>query len=206
MANLYTFGCSWANGTELPDDIRETNRFSRLIANKLNIEDVNLSETGGSNIRSINLLLEMIINNSISNDDIVLFQITALERHQIPLQNHIIQYPFIESGVSRWDELDLEKQSFLKEYVINLDNRYFEINSELSLYSLAYLLSTQKFKSILIPAFWVNLRNDFNPPNFYSKTMESIVSEKTDNGFYGGGHPNELGHEIISDYIHLNCL
>jgi hypothetical protein len=206
MANLYTFGCSWANGTELVDDIKETHRFSRILSDKLNLNDINLSETGGSNIRSINLLLEMIINNTIKNEDIVLFQITGLERHEIPLETHVVQYPFIESGVSRWMELKSETQTFLKDYVINLDSRYFEINSELSLYSLAYLLSIQRYKSILIPAFWINLRKAFNAPNFYSKTMQDIISEKTNNGFCEGGHPNEVGHQLIAEHIYNNYL
>lgn len=206
MSKLYTFGCSWSNGTELPTLIKETHRFSRLLSDKLGLVDINLSETGGSNIRSINLLLEMIMNNTINDEDVVLFQVTGLERHHIPLETHLVQYPFIESGVSKWSELDYDTQNFLKQYVIKLDSKYFEINSELALYSLAQTLCNQKFKSIIIPAFWVNLRTKFNAPNFYSKSMETIILEKIDNGFYEGGHPTEVGHQIIADFIYNNCL
>jgi hypothetical protein len=203
MANLYTFGCSWANGTELPKEIEKTHRFSKLLANKLSMNEINISETGGSNIRNINLLLQMIINDSIKNNDIVLFQITALERHQIPLNTHIVQYPFIESGVSMWEEMDLKTQNFLKEYVSRIDDKYFEKTSKLYLYSLCNTLLTKKFKSIVIPAF-IDLKLPFS--NFYSKTMLEMVLDKTDNGFYENSHPTELGHKIISDYIYDNYL
>ena len=203
MAKLYTFGCSWTWGTGLPEKDRERLRYSNLLATKLKMEEVNLSETGGSNTRNIFIILDLLLNNTIKNDDIILFQITGLERHQIPLSNNMIQYPFIESGISNWDNLSIDSQKFLKEYVSKLDDSVFENWCRLSLYNLCSLLETKPYKSIFIPAF---TDINFELSNFYPKMLIYEIMEKTSSGLYADSHPNEVGHQIITDYILNNCF
>lgn len=72
---IYFDGCSWTYGTELEN--KEEERFSKLISNHFDAEEVNLSCPGGSNQRIIrNLITEV----DIKQYDLAVIQLTYSSR------------------------------------------------------------------------------------------------------------------------------
>jgi len=68
---IYFDGCSWTRGAELENP--EEERFSKLLCNEFDAEEVNLAINGGSNDRIVRNLL---VENNIEDYDLAVIQMT----------------------------------------------------------------------------------------------------------------------------------
>lgn len=95
---LYANGCSWVDGDELQD--REEQRFSRLISNDLNLEEINKSISGCSNETIIVNTMKWIYNNQqLHNETIFIigFTIESRSKYDWEMYDIILFQTFLQS-------------------------------------------------------------------------------------------------------------
>jgi len=90
---LWTAGCSWTSAFGVEDE----ERWGHLVANKLNVNEVNLAKSGAS----IWDASDQIIRSDVQKDDIVVWGLTAPSRVEAVVENELRSYP-----VCRAEEFD----------------------------------------------------------------------------------------------------
>ena len=75
LKRVYFDGCSWTRGSELEHP--EEERFSRLLSQHYNFEELNLGKSGGSNDR---IVRNLIAENNIVFYDLAIIQMTLPAR------------------------------------------------------------------------------------------------------------------------------
>jgi hypothetical protein len=75
---LFTFGCS----------LTHFKGIKEKISNLLNIEFINFAESAGSNQLQVNKFNELVLENEITNEDIIYWQITFMYRRYQRLMKH----------------------------------------------------------------------------------------------------------------------
>lgn len=82
---LWTAGCSWTSAFGVEDE----ERWGHLVANKLNVNEVNLAKSGAS----IWDASDQIIRSDVQKDDIVVWGLTAPSRVEAVVENELRSYP-----------------------------------------------------------------------------------------------------------------
>ena len=98
MKTLYANGCSWVEGDELSNPTKE--RFSRLISNDLNLEEINESISGCSNETIIVNTMKWIYNNQqLHNETIFIigFTIESRSKYDWEMYDIILFQTFLQS-------------------------------------------------------------------------------------------------------------
>ena len=127
---IVTGGCSFSAGTNMfPDDDINFNlpeipaeeqrklRFSKLIADKFNAEDINLSESGGSNYKATRKVYNWLNSNKAkSKDTLVIISLTELLRKE--------KYSNLNDDFIRWRTLP----NYTKEFAHNKFEKVTNIN------------------------------------------------------------------------------
>ena len=109
---LHFFGCSFTWGDEIDD--RCGNRFSQQLSNLTNIPSHNYSVPGNDDFTSVVTFMRLYHNGYIKPGDYVFFQWTERWRFGMPVEDKILQYPFVETTQGGWDELDDKVQDAVK--------------------------------------------------------------------------------------------
>jgi hypothetical protein len=124
-------GQQWNKLSSEQMEFIQTNRWSKLVSNRLGLEEVNLSQPGNSNGKSLSTLVEYIENRGINDVDSIVFQLThpfrsfAFKTEGITPTTGMEFALLIESELNR-NRLDLD---WLSEMSKKLDEN-FELLSE----------------------------------------------------------------------------
>lgn len=198
FSNLYAFGCSYTYGDETTmyqiDPSRPSvNAWPSLLANRLNLNCVNLGVSGASN----DFILKNVLTNfkNIKNNDLIVIMMTFPDRKLInsvnedkivnakPSENkyvdYYLKYHTEELGILNFIQNLLSLQELLKNY-----SYYITFTT----YEPVILFKKYKWsKNVLI-----DKERTIVPPNlgFYS-----LIPDKKQ-------HPNDSGHKVISDTIY----
>tara|TARA_Y100001963_G_scaffold121884_1_gene170822 strand:+ start:354 stop:1046 length:693 start_codon:yes stop_codon:yes gene_type:complete len=74
---IYFDGCSWTEGGELKEELRESQRFSAIVSKELGAEEYNLSQSMSSNDK---ILRHLVFDNDIRDYDLAIIQMTYPSR------------------------------------------------------------------------------------------------------------------------------
>ena len=124
-------GQQWNKLSSEQMEFIQTNRWSKLVSNRLGLEEVNLSQPGNSNGKSLSTLVEYIENRGLNDVDSIVFQLThpfrsfAFKTEGITPTTGMEFALLIESELNR-NRLDLD---WLSEMSKKLDEN-FELLSE----------------------------------------------------------------------------
>jgi hypothetical protein len=210
--NIGFSGCSFTYGHEMENP--EKTRFSRLLCDRLNAVEFNVSKPGASNEEICMKTIELVENNPI---DFMFVQITTSNRFSFIYDNRIVTIrphgwwisgmplplpPLFtkdgsdvdlinkivfsrDSDFVSWYQLTRWKIIALREYLKNKNIKYiFTFMSELD----ANLLKNDER---------IKNKNDF------VFTSLQNITDKLPIGKWN--HPLEAGHQRIADFLELRC-
>ena len=197
MKILVSLGCSWTNGKGLQyeesmskeeyiesfkdEAVRikfEKLTFRGLLSDKLDAENINLSESGSSNQRQIRKAKEFFLNqkdNWFNNDIIVIWGLTSVYRNEI------------------WNIDTQQYENIFYKDDTEIDNvllKYFDMNKEIKNLSYEIKLWNEYFKIKNIKNYWYNTFNyhkynfDFDNLLWNGKDLLSILINSNDNNDY----------------------
>ena len=191
-------GCSLTYGDELKN--REEERFSHLVSDQLGAEEVNLSRNGNSN----DIILNWFIREcNRQKPDVAVIQWSQISRFQLWNKNK-----------DEWENLNIigpsgkgwPRTTFYKVYTDEIGIEIFYKN---------VYLAEQYCKSMDIPLFmlmhkpFISIKSDYQSP--YKQLITKMPHPIWDGILPGwdvadefkcpNGHPNELGHRKIAEYI-----
>lgn len=198
MSKLFIYGCSFGKyGTTIgkdSDNWSDINSFGDFLSKKLNLEPVNRCWAGGSNFHIFRKVMNDIVSNNISNDDLV-----------------ILQYSFIDRA---WcNDTSKTVMPHYKEFQDYYKNYFSEELAFASLVSFNTYLSS-KFQCKFVYSTVENLKtlqtinktlyNDFTSnTNFLQingmSPKDHIVSLKDSNLFLPCQHLSIEGHKLMAD-------
>ena len=117
---LWTAGCSWTSAFGVEDQ----ERWGHLVANKLNVNEVNLAKPGAS----IWDASDQILRSDLQKDDIVVWGLTNLGRVEAVVENKLRSYPI--RGAEEFDFFDYKIDHFSSntQYLVALRQIHQVIN------------------------------------------------------------------------------
>jgi len=204
---IYFNGCSWTYGIELNNP--QQDRFSRLICDYFEAEEINLSVPGGSNDK---IVRELLTQTDITQYDLGIIQMTHPSRtefytkrfwNQMNIGQNYKSWDLKEteknilSRFSWWNwgeksEMDMMKHAW-KEYYIHIISDEFLRNKEL----IHALTIKDHFKSKNIPLILTTINHKTDIPEQFDICLTANKSYP----LASGGHPNEEGHHMIFQEI-----
>jgi hypothetical protein len=206
-------GCSFTWGDELEN--REEQRFSRLVCNKLEAEETNVSECGYSN----DLILQKFIEAAErSKPDLGIIQWSSISRFQVWIDGEWEQIQVQRNPRKGFHNGYMEWKVFYK-YI------YSDEMGVESYYKNVYL-AEQYCKDKQIPLIMLNMGKTRPKNNNYISPYKPLCKSKIEiitggsnkrDGEWGlvqwddkkcwmeRGHPSPEGHQIIADYL-IQCF
>lgn len=117
---LWTAGCSWTSAFGVEDQ----ERWGHLVANKLNVNEVNLAKSGAS----IWDASDQILRSDLQKDDIVVWGLTNLGRVEAVVENKLRSYSIL--GAEEFDFFDYKIDHFFSntQYLVGLRQIHQVIN------------------------------------------------------------------------------
>lgn len=201
---LVTAGCSFTVGQGLADPPAQS--WPTLLADKLNLECVNLAEKGAGNEYISNSVLEYSLNHSTRDCFFILayseyvridFCKRSDKNTRIHLTPHSTRWPNIRDAI--YPEF-VNDEYFFKKFLLNIIKMqsYFKLNNIDYMMVSAITEVDPKFYQQsdirnLINCIDINKYKNFDEINF-----NAIIFP---DGMQPDGHPNEIGHQKIADTL-----
>lgn len=203
--NIAFFGDSFTWGDEL--DNPQNDRFSRLVCQKFDANEINISRRGSGNEEICLNATEFIMSNH--QADFICIQLS-----------NYIRYTYVSKdrfkNTSRFSTINPNStSSTAKEKLLSLSLYSFADGNYKLYYAMTrykvYLLS-EVLKSKNIPHLFTVKSSDIKEfleddllskdfyDNFYTKSLKDSLSE-SNIALKSGGHPCELGHKFIAEEI-----
>ena len=193
-------GCSYTAGGELENP--EEERFSRLVCNKLNAEEINVSLSGCSN--------DLILHNFLKQPkpDVAVIQWTAISRWQI-----------WDNGKDDWETLNVNKKYRLQWNAIRYYRHVYTDQHGIENYWKNVYLAEQYCKDNDIKLIMMDMDKNRKIIVDYVSPYQSLVKSKIPSIIKGiiprlkqktpewyeyymeGKHPSPKGHQMIADYL-----
>lgn len=201
-------GCSYTWGDELENRIQD--RFSTLVADHYKAEHCNLSDCGRSNDAITRTTMQWFADGNTTDLAIIQWSIVSRFEGYDQLNKHYIHVTVDKRG--KWD-------TFYRQYYYNqlgidcLFKNYYLLEQYFIKNNIKYFFmfhdcwdeSIEKTDTV-----WKNyiIKNDFHYLRgcHYHNTIlknKNVKNPLSDDIHFKGnhGHPNELGHRAIADYI-----
>jgi len=208
---IVTFGCSWTYGDELGnDEYRNKHVWGNLIANHNGWEFENHGFPGAS-LKSIRDSIIWYVTNNDVSDTLFVVGLTSPERQSWFNNNHECaddDPPWMQHIHSIW-MIDNEKeyselwQSALKSFIIDQQCRNWVVNN----FNETVLLIDGISKIYNVPIIQVNMFDEVlegvAPESLYMPgyNFGELLDDTKQDVWKPGGHPNELGHQIIANKL-----
>lgn len=202
MAKLWSFGCSMAWGSELFDPPED--RWSRLVADHLGLEDHNYGRAGSSNTYIHRCFWNQF--NNMSDDDVVIIMWTDPRRseHIIPesgTNNRLTTSSWWDTGNGENNPTGISNEAWRQlaaewMYVMHPDKNFKTVESMHLIYSVYTALKLRgirfmfcwwdrghlpveqiKSTQILLPS--INMSYDLNENEYTSKLMEKMTVDSS---------------------------
>jgi len=196
VKRLVVFGCSFTYGYGLPDCFESGNPSStpsklawpNFLGKELDLEVVNLSKTGSSNLQILNTIL----NTEIRKDDLVIVQWSFSQRSMLfgePYNSEIGSW--VDTETSKYfylahDDFDLLNQTFL--HIHHADLHLKSVCNSFIHFMISYDKSYRKY--IGNKPEWFNVK--CNPITFYI--------DPDDKGL-DNSHPGQENQKLVANYI-----
>ena len=198
---IYFDGDSWTWGGELEKELRESQRFSRLVCEKIGAEENNLSRSGASNER---IVRHLFVENDIAKYDLAIIQMTYPSRteyfHQewrtVSIQHTKLWKPWKPkrkkpSYVDPSKGMQREHEDFWTYYYDKIYCEYYGSIKE----RIIYQIIKDHCKVNNVPLILMT-NNNWDTDLKFDIELEHTRYSKAPNG-----HPNEEGHKQIADRI-----
>lgn len=177
---LFTFGCSMTHF----EGIKE--RLSEL----LSVELIDSAQAAGSNQLQVKRFHQLILENQISPDDIIYWQVTfshrkfkRLMKHHLPLieeiQRNSFQHPGIHFNKSKniFDgEIRIDLMSNSPWLENNIDDMDFDYNDELESFLSTIILAKKVTTKIIVVFGW----DEVLPPEYMETFKKFLTNHKID--------------------------
>lgn len=201
---LYVNGCSFSEGAELHDS--NNSRWSKLVADHYNIQEVNCAQGGGSNDRIFRTTTQDLLKMQGSKNPYVVLMFTNLSRFETGTSNGN-WFPWSINST----ELSEKDIKFASMYYENYQNdacdverfavQLFHLQNMLQSLNIPYLflhglntpVETNKIESI---ASYLDLRY-----YVHQFDVRQYLMQWPNIKFGPGGHPLEIGQEKIKEWI-----
>ncbi len=190
MTRLVAFGCSYTYGSLLQDcpaDSATPSKYSwpKLLSNKLNIDLINCSDPGASNLE----ILYKILNFKFNHDDLIVILWTMFSRGAIIDKSKIERYGAWLPGYSKWLGAQTEEHLIFMSWVYIHHAELYLKSLNLNNYSyIAEQAPMLKYKPEFIKLFNLkDVKSTFNP-------MLDLCSDKL--------HPGPKTHEAFSNVVY----
>ena len=195
---LHFFGCSNTWGEDLENRHREY--YPYLISQKLNQHYHNYARNGNDDFTSINSFFRLYSNGYITSDDTVFMQWSGLTRHGLPFGKTLLQYPWLETSLGKWNKQSKQLQEAARTYAYFLDDRpIVQVNINMRYMFTAYAL-TLPFKVINFDGWDQDNKKWDRPKNWLPHSFHSLIHE-LDLGVTTTAHPTPEGHRAWSEYL-----
>jgi hypothetical protein len=231
--SIIILGDSWSWGSELPNLHRTKYRFDTLLAEKLNVESINLARESATNFCYKWHWIDWLNTQTVNKNSLVLVGITGPNRHLIwnnsadsfqespgrlvsedmvtaNWGNQKQNGGFIRAFPSHIDFPDaIKKQCQENFYRFNYDEIMAEIYSIWEIKLLHLLIKEHG----AYPIFWSNFHQYKQIEMSWAKTLlkdcqlvnslQPFAYQK-EHFYHSGSHPNEAGHAYIADILYQN--
>jgi len=237
MKYLYVNGCSMSDGSclipysderiEKFDFINDTNwdigfseRWSKLLSDKLGLEEINEARHGGSNDRIVRITIEWCNNNQDKiNDTLFVIGWTAFNRFEF-WDNFLNRFVQVSNGEPAHNDRDDKR---LQEYVtqywkerhndsetkdeflrkIILLQSFFKSNNLSYLFldaigSQLDIIRKHKYNTFIDKKYWWNYSKEINSFPDLASTLNSYGIDSED----GVGHPGIEAHKELSEQLY----
>ena len=195
---LHFFGCSNTWGEDLENRYKEY--YPYLVSQKLNQHYHNYARNGNDDFTSINSFFRLYSNGYISPDDTVFMQWSGIGRHGIPFGDTLLQYPWIETELGKWDQQSERLKEATKEYVHFLhDEPILQTNRNMRIMFTAFC-STLPFKVLNYDGWDQGHKKWDKPDSWLSHSFNGLVQE-LNLEISPSGHPKHEGHRAWSEYL-----
>ncbi len=204
---IFFNGCSFTAGSECPDP--ETNRFSRLVSQHYNTEEVNISESGRCNDAILRTTIEWFQKNG--NCDYAVIQWSEWDRvewagkdgHRWNIGNGTCNKEHNEKYKS--EHLTSPSESYYKYYhsnYLSTDNFY----KNWYLLKLFFESINQKYCYIQLggprgPRLGKNIQSTWDWIDFVNPPEVMLWMPFKERKWYSGTHPSPLGHQFIKEKL-----
>ena len=236
MKYLYVNGCSMSDGSCLipySDErikilgLNQTNwdigfdeRWSKLLSDKLGLEEINEARHGGSNDRIVRMTIEWCNNNQDKiNDTLFVIGWTNYDRFEF-WDNYLDRYVQVSNGEQTHNDRDdkrlrkvveeywKERHNFIQQknkYVRNiiLFQSFFKSNNLFYLFLDAignqmYIIKNHKYNSFIDEKNWWNYNESINSFADLAGYLNSFGIDYED----GSGHPGIEAHKELSEQLY----
>jgi hypothetical protein len=237
MKYLYVNGCSMSDGSclipyskeriEKFDFINDTNwdigfdeRWSKLLSDKLGLEEINEARHGGSNDRIVRMTIEWCNNNQDKiNDTLFVIGWTNYDRFEF-WDNYLDRYVQVSNGEPTHNDRDdkrlrkvveeywKERHNFIQQknkYVRNiiLFQSFFKSNNLFYLFLDAIgnqmdIIKNHKYNSFIDEKNWWNYNESINSFADLAGYLNSFGIDYED----GSGHPGIEAHKELSEQLY----
>jgi len=196
-------GCSYTAGGELENP--EEERFSRLVCNKLEAEEINVSRSGYSNDLLFHKFLKY--STTCGKPDVAVIQWTNINRWQM-----------WDDSKNDWERLNVNQKYQLKWNAVRYYRHVYTDHHGIENYWKNVYLAEQYCKDNDIKLIMMNM-NRKEPTVDYVSPYQSLVKSKIPSIVKGilprlkektpewyeyymeGKHPSPKGHQMIADYV-----
>ena len=194
---LHFFGCSVTYGEELSDRYSES--YPVLISKALNQHFHNYARCGNDDFTSINTFFRLFNNGYISGNDIVFFQWSGMRRHGLPFGKTVVQYPWIETALGKWDERSKDEQNIIKGYTRYINDKpLMELNANMRLMFTAWSQTRGNTKFIF---YEMDDSNNFIRPSIWLRDSFLGYTDGLGIKRCRDGHPSAEGHARWAEYL-----
>ena len=195
---IYFDGCSWTKGAELEHPKEE--RFSKLICNEFQAEEINFGMSGGSNDR---IVRNLYCDNTIRECDLAVIQMTLPARTEYfrngewrrvnPCSNYHEFYNGKNLDHTKLNRL-IEKfdshHDFWHYYYMKVSNKeYFDTREKINFETIR---DTMRRRGIPLVICTINR---------YTTLDFDVLLDTNNRNKAKMGHPNAQGHRLIADKI-----
>ena len=204
---IYFDGCSWCWGAELQNPFQS--RFSKLVCDHYNAEEYNISKRGASNQRIVRQLL--VDHKNISEFDLVIIQLTYPQREEYyDKRSKRFRDCTNWSQVAKYSLKDLAKVTWCKESrdkILNnvdldpIDKAWLDYYRHVyedeygDAYEDMHVTAIRSYcKANSVPLILSTTKKKKHSNLAYDVCCGDVPRAK-------GGHPNEIGHQMIADNI-----
>jgi hypothetical protein len=181
MSKIYIYGCSHA--TNNYNNVKVENSWMHLVSNNFKMDIVNYAKSGISNDYIFKKLFETI--SKISNDDIVIIQLTYGTRFMVGSINLFPTNPLYEN------------------YLEYTENNGLDINYIKNLLSIQNLIKDKRYIITSVDGFFDNIFLRYDIKNIFNKNNFKIFQKKYLTSYELGEdnkHLSETGHAQIGEW------
>lgn len=199
---LVTAGCSFTFGQGLPDP--QTQSWPALLANKLNLECINLGHCGSSNEFITNTVIKHFLINDPS-DCFLIIAYSGIERLSFGYYNDDENIIHLTPTSRKWTNLakaiypEYSNEVYAtRKYFLDISRTQTWLEKKEINYAMVNGLTTLRVNDQETKWYYEQLDKKYLI-NFTSMNFNTIIQE---DGKLSDGHPNEIGHQRIANTLY----